>query len=157
MSDLHVPKRRVPIDLFAPGGEHRSVTVFLSEFAPGHLGAERFSDVLAREEAFFPALDHTTDRMTFVNRAGVALARVPRALEEGGADDVTIPTEHEVEVTLLDGEAVRGVVSYVLPPEQSRAVDFLNGPALFFRLLVSGDEVVLVNKQHVARVALVSR
>lgn len=152
-----MPKRRVPIELVAPGGGRRAVTVFLSELAAHHDGPERVSDVLARPEPFFPALDHASDRMTFVHGAGVALARVPRALEEGGADDATIPTEHEVEVTLLDGAAVRGVVSYVLPPDQSRAVDFLNLPAPFFRLFAADGDVLLVNKRHVAHVALVSR
>lgn len=156
MNGLHVPKRCVSIELLACGGERRNVSVFLSEFSPDHAGPERVSDVLGRSETFFPAVDHRTDRVTFVNRARVVLARVPRPLEESGADDASIPTEHEVEVMLLAGEIVRGVVSYVLP-DQARALEFLNLPDPFFRLVVSSEDVLLINKQHVACVALVSR
>jgi hypothetical protein len=157
VSNLQVPKRRVSIELLACGGERRAVTVFLSEFTPDHGGAERVSDMLNRDDVFFPALDHTTARTTFVNRAAVVLARISRSLDAGDVDEVTIPTEHEVEVKLLDGEVVRGVVSYVLAPEHSRPVDFLNGRGRFFRLLVSAEHFLLVNKQHVACVTLVTR
>jgi hypothetical protein len=157
VSNLQVPKRRVAIEIVACGGEHRTVTVFLSEFTPDHGGAERVSDMLNRDDVFFPALDHTTARTTLVNRAAVVLARVSRSLDTGDGDDITIPTEHEVEVRLIDGEVVRGVVSYALPPEHSRPVDFLNGRGRFFRLLVSAEHLLLVNKQHVACVTLVTR
>ena len=153
---LQVPKQRVEVEILACG-ERRAVTVFLSEFVPERAGPERVSDLLERDEPFFPALDHTTARMTFVSRAAVVLARVPRELEEHDAHDVAAPTEHEVEVRLLDGEVVRGIVSYVLAPENARPVDFLNEPGRFFRLLVATDYVLLVNKQHVACVTLVSR
>jgi hypothetical protein len=152
---LQVPKQRVEVELVACG-ERRTVTVFLSEIVPEHAGPERVSDLLEREEVFFPALDHTTARMTFVNRAAVVLARVPRELEEHDDHDVA-PTEHEVVVRLHDGEVVRGIISYVLAPEHARPVDFLNVPGRFFRMLVSADHVLLVNKQHVACVTLVAR
>ncbi len=57
---------------------------------------------------------------------------------------------------LNDGGRLRGLVGYVLPPERSRLVDFLNEAPLFFRLL-ERDQVALVNKHHVARVALIDR
>jgi hypothetical protein len=156
VSDLQVPKRRAPIELVAPGGERRSVTVFLSEFAPDHAGAERVSDVLGRNELFFPALDHASDRITFVSRSTVVLARVPASFEDG-SDEASHEDEHAVELTLVDGTVLRGVVSYALAPGQSRLIDYLNLPAPFLRMVSGGDELLLVNKQHVARVALLSR
>ena len=71
-------------------------------------------------------------------------------------EDVSIPTEHEVEALLQDGTVLRGLVSYLRPAERSRLVDFLNEPPPFFRLL-EGAGLVLVNKRHVLGVTLVSR
>ena len=143
------------MELHGPGGERREVTVFLSECAPGRAGAETVSDLLSSAEPFFPARDHADDTISFVNRAAVAFARVARSVEVASAED-SGETEHEVEVTLLGGGAIRGVVSYLLAPGHSRVGDFLNLPGPFFRLLASPDELLLVNKQHVARVTLVS-
>lgn len=152
-----MPKRRASIELVALGGERRTVTVFLSEFAPDHAGGERVSDVLGREELFFPAIDHSSDRMTFVSRSAVVYARVPLSLEDGADAAVSIGEECAVELTLLDGTVLQGVVSYAPAPGQSRLIDFLNLPGPFIRLVAGDDEVLLVSKQHVSRVALLSR
>ena len=92
--------------------------------------------------------------MTFLNRAGLALVRVAAALEVDDADGLTLPTEHEVEVLLGSGLRLRGLVSFLRPPDHSRLVDFLNEPEPFFRLLEE-RAIALVNKRHVSRVALV--
>ena len=41
-------------------------------------------------------------------------------------EDVSIPTEHEVEVLLESGRTLRGLVSYLRPLERSRLVNALN-------------------------------
>jgi hypothetical protein len=61
-----------------------------------------------------------------------------------------------VEVLLGDGAVLRGLVSYLRPPDHARLVDFLNDPAPFFRLIEERG-VALVNKRHVSCVVLVSR
>lgn len=157
MRELRVPKRRVEVELTFTGGERRTVAVFLSEQAPEHAGPERVSDVLTRREPFFPAIDPTTGETNLVARAAVALARLARADEPGDADELTIPTEHEVEIHLRDGQQVGGTLAYVLPPERSRLVDFLNVAPPFFRLLVGGDLLLLVSRDQVARVTALSR
>jgi hypothetical protein len=157
VNDLSVPKRRVEAEIALAGGERRPLVLFVAESAHDHDGPERVSDLLCRGGAFFPAADPATGDMSFLSRDAVALVRLPRDAEPGDADELTIPTEHEVVVELRDGARARGIVSYVLPPEHSRLVDFLNDPAPFFRLFTSPDEVLLVSRQHVARVVLPSR
>lgn len=155
MLDLRVPKRRVAAEVVLSGGEARRIWLFLADAASRHAGAERPSDLLNGGADFLPALDEESGLMTFLNRGGVAVVRVDRALEADDGDALTLPTEHEVEVLLGSGLRLRGLVSFVRPPDHSRLVDFLNEPSPFFRLLEE-RAIALVNKRHVSRVALVS-
>lgn len=150
--ELRVPKRRVPVEVVQPGGPARRVAVFLAEGAARHAGPERLSDLLNGDVEFLPAFDEEAGVMTFLNRRAVVLARVAPDVEAGAGDEVTIPAEHEVEITLAGGAALRGLLSFVRPPP-GRLLDFLNEPTPFFRLL-ERDAAVLVSRQHVVRVAL---
>ncbi len=156
MSDLRVPKHRLAVEIVLPGGARRRVAVFLAEAAAGHEGPERLSDLLNGAEDFIPALDEEAGVMTFLNRAAVALARVPGGAEAEPGDEFTLPTEHQVEITLVDGTRLSGLVSYILPADRARLVDFLNQKAPFLRLVENGG-VTLVSRRHVARVAIQER
>lgn len=152
VNELRVPKHRVEAEAVLPGGDLLRVAIFLSDFSAHHQGAERLSDLLNGGQDFVPALDLDTSEMAFLNRAGVAVFRVAAEHERDPAAEFTLPTEHEVQITLVDGSLLRGLVSFVLPPERSRLVDFLNDAPPFFALL-QNEQVALVNKRHVARVA----
>jgi hypothetical protein len=153
--DLRVPKRRVTAEVALPGGRTRRIALFLADAAAEHSGPEVPSDLLNGGDDFLPALDEEAGVMTFLNRHGLAVVRVGR---EGVADDdaPTIPTEHEVELLLRDGTTLRGLVSYLRPPERARLVDYLNEPTPFLPLLEE-HTLALVNKRHVSRVVLVKR
>ena len=155
MEDLRVPKRPVSVEVVLPGGDARRVTLFLSGAAAGHEGPERPSDLLNGDASFIPARDERTGLMTFLHRASIAVARVAPD-EEPPEASFTIPTEHEVEITLADGTCLAGLVAYVAPESRERLVDFLNRADPFFRLL-ERDAVALVGRAHVARVALLPR
>jgi hypothetical protein len=155
MADLRIPKRAVPVEVVLPGGEARQVSVFLAEGAASHPGPERLSDLLNGSAPFIPAREDGSGAMTFLHRASIAVARVAAA-EEPSDDSFTIPTEHEVEITLTDGARLSGLVAYVAPESRERLVDFLNRSEPFLRLM-ERDRVALVGRAHVARVALVSR
>jgi hypothetical protein len=153
MEDLRVPKRRIPVQLSLSGGATRDVWVFLTEFAATHSGAERLSDVLNGEGEFIPVIDAETQKVFFLNRTTVAVARVAHDVEGGGedAEQHTIPTEHEVEITVSSGMKLRGLIAYVLPLDRSRLTDFLNDTPPFIKLL-EGDKTALINKHHVSLV-----
>jgi len=155
MDDLKVPKHRTAVEVLLPGGAARRMALFLAEAAPDHAGPEVPLDLLNGKHDFIPALDEAAGAMSFLHRDGVPVLRVARALD-ADPDDLTLPTEHEVEVLLRDGSSLPGLISYVRPPDRSRLVDVLNEPPPFFRLL-QDDQVAYVNKSHVARVALRSR
>ena len=99
------------------------------------------------------AFDGPAGAMPSRHRQSVAVARLPAGAEPDPAGEATIPTEHEVEVALADGSRLRGFVSYVLPPERARLVDFLNQKERFFRL-TGREGVALVARAHVASVTL---
>ena len=155
MEELRVPKRAVQVEITAPGAAPRVVEVYLAEFASHHEGGERLSEVL-NSGAFLAARDVALKRVAFLNCAGLAVVRVAREIEaEDDAAAHTIPTEHEVEVTLLGGQTIRGLLTYVLPPERSRLIDFLNTCPQFIPLL-EGDRVALINRSQVAQIALLN-
>ena len=152
-NELRVPKRRAQVEVIIPGASPRKVTMFLAEFASGHAGHERLSDLLNAEEGeFVPAVDAESDTMIFLNRESIAAASISREWEVD--EDLVSAEEHEVEVWLIDGTSLRGTLHFVLPPDRSRLLDFLNGAQAFLRLW-HGDQVTVVNKRHVARVAKV--
>jgi hypothetical protein len=152
MDELRVPKHRAAVEVAFAGGAVRRMSLFLAEAAPGHAGPEVPLDLLNGDCDFIPAFDEDAATMTFLHREGVPVVRVAGALD-GGEADLTLPTEHEVEVLLQDGSTLTGLVSYVRPADRSRLVDVLNESPPFFRLL-QGPQVAYVNKRHVARVAL---
>jgi len=153
MSDeLRVPKRRVQVEVFLPGGAAREVTIFLAEYAPRHSGPERLSDLLNADDEFIPAVDVVTGTMTFLGRRSIAAARVARESELG--EDPVQGEHHEVEITLTDGTALRGTLNVVLPTDRSRLLDYLNDAQPFVRL-TEANKVALINKRHIARVAKV--
>jgi hypothetical protein len=158
LESLSVPKRRVAAQFVLPGGASRNVAVFLAEAAPGHTGGERLSDLLNNSGSLFiPAVDADTEAMTFVHCENLALARVAAELEPNVIDQFTIPTEHEVEVTMMDGQKLRGLITYVLPEAHSRLTDYLNHSAPAFFPVLEGERVALVNKRHVAYVETLRR
>jgi hypothetical protein len=138
-----------------PGGEARDVAVFLSESSPGGEG-ERLSDLLNSEAKFLPAQDVATEAMTFVHSVTLAVARVDAQHELREVDQLTLRTEHAVELRLVDGQCLKGLFAYVQPEERSRLTDYLNDAPPFLRLL-QGDKVALINKRHVAYVELLPR
>ena len=157
LDSLSIPKRRVAAQFVLPGGASREVAVFLSEATPGYSGGERLSDLLnASGSHFIPAMDAQTNAMTFVRCENLALARVAAELEPNAVDQFTIPTEHEVEVSLVDGQKLRGLIAYVLPDAHSRLTDYLNSAPPFIPML-EGENVVLINKRHVAYVETLRR
>jgi hypothetical protein len=151
--ELQVPKRRAQVEVLLPGGGARQVTVFLAEFASAHSGPERLSDLLNGTSDFVPAIDAATGAVSFLGRDCIAAARVERAMDPDF--DLDGASEHEVEITLVDGTVLRGTLAFVMPPGRARLLDFLNHAQPFVRL-AEKEKMALVNKRHIARVAPLS-
>jgi hypothetical protein len=151
MDPLRVPKRRAEIDVTFADGSARKVAVFLSEQASLHGGMERVLDLLESPSAFLPGIDREGDKVALVAKDSIAVVRTDEPPWD--RDEINLPVEHEVEVLLRGGEKLRGLLSYVLPAESSRPIDYLNGSSRFFTLIEEG-RVALVHKTHVLEVVL---
>ena len=150
MDRLRIPKHRADVEVTGPDGEARRFSLFLAE-CTSHGAPERVVDLLNGPREFLPAVDCGTDATTFLARSSIVVARVAGPLWD--VDEMNLPLEHEVEVVLSNGKALAGLISYVLPTENCRVVDYLNDPAPFLAL-VEGERVALVNKRYVLRVTL---
>jgi hypothetical protein len=151
MDPLRIPKRRSEIEVTFADGSVRKVAVFLAEQASRHGGEERVRDLLESSADFVPGIDREGDNVAFFAKESIAVVRTDEPPWE--RDEVNLPVEHEVEVWLRGGTVLRGFLSYVLPADSSRPIDYLNGSSRFFTLIEEG-RVALVHKTHVLEVVL---
>lgn len=152
VEELKVPKRRVPVSLTLAGGVRTRVDLFLADAVPGLSDRERLCDLLEEDAPFLPALDLESGAITFISRAALVVAEAGADAERGPGDELGLPTEVAVEVTVVEGQRLRGHVSYVLPPDRARLVDFLNDDRQFLPLYDDGGTVRFVHKRCVCRV-----
>jgi len=156
VEDLKVPKRRVPVTLTLTGGVRARFSLFLADAVPGLPGHELLCDLLEDEAPFLPAVELEGGAMTFVSRAALVVAEAG-AQECRPDDDLGLPTEFAIEVTVVEGQRLRGHVSYVRPPDRARLGDFLNDPRQFLPLFAEDGTVRFVHKRHVRRIDLLER
>jgi len=156
LEEFRIPKRRVLAQITSLEGEAREVSVFLMTGVPEYTEGERLSDLLHQEVKFIPAQDVATGMITFLNSAAIVVARTDVDHEFREEDRLTILTEHEVELRLVDGQRLQGLIVYVQPEGRTRLNDYLNDAPPFIRL-VQGKRVALVNKRYVSSVDPLSR
>lgn len=151
MEPLRIPKRPLPVEFVMLDGAAQSLSVFLADAAEDHAGRERLSDLLAGADAFLPAVEEDSGALVCVNLFNVLLVRAAPEADAGGAEENNLPTEHELDALLVNGSTIRGLATYLQPPERSRLSDHLNDRRPFLRLL-DGAQFVFVNKRHIVRV-----
>lgn len=148
--EYRIPKRQVRAEVKLPGQAPRKIQLHLASQAEQHYGQERPSDLLNGTESFLPAVDQEGE-IGFIPREAVMILSVPAEHEmetEGVASEGAARTER-VEIIMEDGTRIQGDVTYVLPADQERLLDFLNTADRFFR--VHDDlRVHLVNKHRMA-------
>ncbi len=110
-------------------------------------GPETPLEMLNREDAFFP-LTLTGNDIVFVAKGQVAALTFSPSTEEGDVARQSAMRSIPLEIMLVGGSELRGVAVSELPPNRSRALDFLNDSAPFF-LLVTEDGHVCLNRRFV--------
>ncbi len=150
MPDFRVSKLRVPVKVLVSDRVQES-DVFLTPVAANHEGGETLSDLLNGPDAYLPV--EWKGEMTCIPREAIEVAWIAPAAGYISGVDVSPPTEKGVRITLRSGRRLTGSMRYSRHPDSSRLVDHLNGSPQFIALL-QGEQVALVNRAHIAFIAL---
>ncbi|HKY34074.1 MAG TPA: hypothetical protein VJV23_16210 [Candidatus Polarisedimenticolia bacterium] len=144
-----VPKSTARVRLLLVTGESFSFDLYLGRQAESHAGEERPSDVFNGDRHFIP-LSGPDGRLAIVRRDAVMVASVAAEHETGPACGEL--TAARVEVTIENGTALRGTVTYMMPEGERRIQDHLNAPGRFLAL-TEGAMVHLINKARIVRLS----
>ena len=157
VEELKLQKRRVPVSVTLAGGVRTRVALFLADAVPGRTGHELLCDLLEDEAPFLPAVVLESGAISFISRAAVVVVEAGADADREPGEDLALPTEVAIEVTVVEGQRLRGHVRYVRPPDRSRLIDFLNDDRRFLPLHGDDETVRFVHKRYVCRVDLVER
>jgi hypothetical protein len=149
MEVFRVPQREIPVTVRLIDGSSHEGRLFAPAAGPD--GAPgRLIDRLNDDDEHFIPLAAPGGGFLISKSALVAIHLGPEdgRLEkhEGGQAE-----EVEVAVVLEGGVELKGRVSYSLPPEKRRILDFFNA-TLGYVPIEQGDGMVLFNRDHVIRV-----
>jgi len=111
-----------------------------------HESRETPLELLNREENFFP-LSLPGGDVVFLAKAQIRVLAYqgPRSHDP---ERESAALHIGLEVIMSGGDEYRGFAATELPPNRSRASDYLNAPERFFSLVV-GETTVCLNRSHV--------
>lgn len=140
---------KVPATLHLSDGTEFGGTLHVQSAVAQHPGAETVVELLNRPEPFL-VLILQEDGIRFVPKAQVALVECPAPEQEDGARHSAVRFLN-LEVEMMSARVLEGSSESELPPNRSRAQDFLNDCGLFFPLTAEGT-LWAVNRTHVRSV-----
>jgi hypothetical protein len=139
----------VSVELLLIDGRHLDGTIFTSEIASGGLPEQVLHHVNDPSEDFVPLV--CGGEAFLLNKAGILWVRVAAPLDAEFIEDDVAAVRVPTRLTLAGGLSVAGTLAIVMPPERSRALDFLNAAGRF--VPVEGDgTVTLVQRRFVVTV-----
>lgn len=145
MSDWGVTTR-VPAEVVLVEGIALSGDLHLYARTTYPPGPETPLEMLNREDAFFALT--LVGGVMFLPKSQVAVVTCRQAPPPLDPDRVSAARLVELEVVMQGGAEFRGRATIELPPARGRALDYLNGPGVFFAL-GSDDESWYINKSRV--------
>lgn len=152
MQHLAVEKRQVTVNMRCRDQQLIKGDLFLSLTAKSHLGQETVLDFMNEPEEFFVLKVEGDPPINIVNKARIMEVSVSLEAEEGGLNLEAMGIKEEpMTVVFNDNFKLEGRAFIDLPPQRSRAIDFLNQGQRFF-LLVSDHTAHIVNRRHISYV-----
>ena len=156
-TELRLPTIEVPVTLVLVNRPPVEAELFVAD-VQRHGRSELLDDVAAlldEPSAFLPVRGETGVRLL----AKHAIAWIAINREEDAADFDDMPSEvmtlydrqHRVEIALVTGATLVGMLLDSSPADRPRVVDHLNHPGAFVRLWTS-DEHYLINKAQILHV-----
>jgi len=144
---------KVPATLHLADGAELAGAVHVQSAVAHHPGPETVVEMLNRPEPFM-VLATEEDGVRFIPKVQVALLEYAATEDDEEAEaqrrSAAMPLKLEVEM-MVTARVIEGVVAVELPPNRSRAQDFLNDGGEFFPLLVDST-LWAVHRTHVRTV-----
>lgn len=125
---------RIKAEILLGDGAHLFGELFVQGRVPHHDGPETLVEMLNRPEPF-TAVALTGGGVVFLPKAQIALiaAEEPPVPDDGGLRRSAVNLVG-LELEMLGGKVLTGLVSVELPPTHARPIDFLNEAGAFFSL-----------------------
>jgi hypothetical protein len=142
---------RVRADVLLVGRRTITGDIHLQPHAKHHAGGETAIDFMNRGERFFPVILEG-EQPLFVARSQVMYLRLPALPPIEDPDRASAARRLGLEVELCDGTTLEGLVSLELPPDRTRALDFLNLLPRYFAILTP-DAIRIINRDYVRAVS----
>ena len=147
----YVEKLLVPARVALPGPEQVSGAFALSANSPLRPGPEPLLDLLNAPTRVVPFIRTADEVVLLLSRIAIDWVEVDRTVDPAWvrAASIVAAREEHVQVRMLDGRRIEGVVGMDLPEHLNRISDFLNLPEDFFSLATRSG-IVLVNKARIS-------
>ena len=124
---------RIRAEIQLADGAHLLGDLFVQGRSPHHDGPETLVEMLNRPEPF-TAVALQGDGVVFVPKAQIALIAADEPPPADGGLRLSTTKLVGLELEMLGGKVLTGLVSVDLPPTHNRPIDFLNEAGTFFSL-----------------------
>jgi len=147
----YVEKLLVPARVAMPGPEHVAGAFALSVNSPYRPGPESLLELLNTPARVVPFMRTGDDTVLLLARLSIDWVEVEHRVDPTWVrpESVVAAREEQVQVRLLDGRRIEGLVAMDLPEHLNRISDFLNLPEDFFALRTRSS-IVIVNKSRIS-------
>ena len=130
-------------------GSEIDVNFFLREIAENHSGREIILDILNSKAIFISVERLNTNEVFFLNRRKVVCVELH---ERDLIEEMMLAPEIPVQVTLVNGQSIKGSFFLEMPPERSRLSDYLNLSPQFIYLCRKNADII-INKSYMFSVS----
>jgi hypothetical protein len=149
MEIFRVPKREVQARILLDDGRTVDCTIYTALTSPEG-GPQRVVDRLNDpDEEFLPV--HAGEERFLLNRSGIVTVELAGDQETIEGADSEAGKRIPVRLSLTGGIGLLGEFHVVMPPERSRALDYLNAAPRFLPVL-GEDRVTLVQRNYIVSV-----
>lgn len=149
MSEYRIEKLRRRVRVTLVNGRLLDGDVFVQAYNRFRGGHEEPLDLLDDESLFLPlVLSSGEAYLVYKTQIAVACCDLPEGDDAAERGVVGM----RVEITLVDGSAHVGSIFPEVRANRTRLIDILNDAVQPFYSLFTADELLLVNRQHIAYV-----
>ncbi len=147
---LKIPKFKRQVSMWVHPEGTVIGSLFLREQSVNHAGAEEPLEVLNKDKAFIVLGREEDDQVRFYNRNAIIRVEYEHTPTSVETEQKIIPCQ----LTMMDGALLKGEIRETLAADRARLFDYLNhARARFIKLYTDNDQICLVNKSYITKVA----